>query len=254
MPPQMMKSSNEVSEAIMAFKHAFFTVAFFSLIINTLMLTPSIYMMQVYDRVLVSRNETTLMMLTLIVLGLYVLMSLLEAVRKGIALLGKFADLYAAKVKAPMDALTNAITGCLEELTKVITNAITPQKVLGDLKANLTKIKLAAKDLLRALNGLADFAGPTTKRDADTANYAILVISKEAYRIAANMAEREQELARLDTPDVQAQVVITDGVTLRDIAQRFYNSAADWIFIANFNSLPCSPPTGTVVLVPYRAT
>ena len=79
--PRMAAPQNEVSEAIMAFKHAFFTVAFFSLIINALMLSPSIYMMQVYDRVLVSRNETTLMMLTLIVLGLYVLMSLLEAVR-----------------------------------------------------------------------------------------------------------------------------------------------------------------------------
>jgi nucleoid-associated protein YgaU len=182
------------------------------------------------------------------------LLALLEAVRKGIALLNAASAFYAAKVKAPMDALTNAITGCLEELTKVITNAITPQKILGDLKANLTKIKLAAKDLLRAFNGLADFAGPTTKRDADTANYAILVISKEAIRIAANMAEREQELAKLDTPDVQDQVIITDGLTLRDISQRFYGTPNDWIFIAQFNSLPAAPPTGTLVLVPYRAS
>lgn len=182
------------------------------------------------------------------------LLALLEAIRKGIALLGKFADFYAAKIKAPMDALTNAITGCLEELTKVIANAITPQKVLGDLKANLTKIKLAAKDLLRALNGLVDFSGPTTKRAADTANYAILVISKEAIRIAANMAEREQELDKLNTPEVQDSVVITDGQTLRDLAQRFYGSAADWIFLAQFNTLPCAPPTGTVVLIPYRGT
>ena len=182
------------------------------------------------------------------------LLALLEAVRKGIALLNKFSELYAAKVKAPMDALTNAITGVLEGLTNVINNAVTPQKVLGDLKANLTKIKLAAKDLLRAMNGLVDFAGPTTKREADQANYAILVISKEAIRIAANMAEREQELAKLDTPDVQDQVIITDGLTLRDISQRFYGTPNDWIFIAQFNSLPAAPPTGTLVLIPYRAS
>ena len=182
------------------------------------------------------------------------LLALLEAIRKGIALLNAFANFYAARIKAPLDALTNAIVGCMEELTKVIANAVTPQKILGDLKANLTKIKLAARDLLRAIKGLVNFSGPTTKRDADTANYAIFVISKEAIRIAANMAEREQELERLATPEVQDEVVISDGQTLRDIAQRFYGAAADWIFLADFNSLPCSPPVGTVVLVPYRKT
>ena len=45
------------------------------------MLSLSIYMMQIYDRVLVSRNETTLSMLTFVVVGLYVLMTALEAVR-----------------------------------------------------------------------------------------------------------------------------------------------------------------------------
>ena len=182
------------------------------------------------------------------------LLALLEAIRKGIALLNAFANFYAARIKAPLDALTNAIVGCMEELTKVIANAVTPQKILGDLKANLTKIKLAARDLLRAIKGLVNFSGPTTKRDADTANYAIFVISKEAIRIAANMAEREQELERPATPEVQDEVVISDGQTLRDIAQRFYGSAADWIFLADFNSLPCSPPVGTLVLVPYRKT
>src|SRR6478735_1594786 len=45
------------------------------------MLTPSLYMLQVYDRVLQSRNEITLLMLTLIMLGGYIFMSALELVR-----------------------------------------------------------------------------------------------------------------------------------------------------------------------------
>lgn len=53
----------------------------FSAAINILALTPSIYMLQVYDRVLASQNETTLVMLTLIVVGLFVLAGLLEASR-----------------------------------------------------------------------------------------------------------------------------------------------------------------------------
>lgn len=45
------------------------------------MLVPSIYMLQVYDRALPSRNEITLLMLTLIVLGMFGMMALLEYVR-----------------------------------------------------------------------------------------------------------------------------------------------------------------------------
>jgi len=45
------------------------------------MLTPTVYMLQVYDRVLASRNGTTLLMLTLIMLGLYGLEAVLEWVR-----------------------------------------------------------------------------------------------------------------------------------------------------------------------------
>lgn len=72
---------NEIAQALVGFKSAFRTVGVFSAIINLIMLVPSIYMLQVYDRVLPSRNEITLLMLTLMMLGAYVLMSALEFVR-----------------------------------------------------------------------------------------------------------------------------------------------------------------------------
>lgn len=72
---------NEIAQALLSFKSTFRTVGVFSAIINLLMLTPSIYMLQVYDRVLPSRNELTLLMLTLIMLGAYIFMSALEFVR-----------------------------------------------------------------------------------------------------------------------------------------------------------------------------
>ncbi|MBC7415110.1 MAG: type I secretion system permease/ATPase, partial [Herminiimonas sp.] len=59
----------------------FRTVGVFSAIINLLMLVPSLYMLQVYDRVLPSRNDITLLMLTLMMLGAYLFMSALEFVR-----------------------------------------------------------------------------------------------------------------------------------------------------------------------------
>ena len=72
---------NEIAQTLAGFKGAFRTVGIFSAIINLLMLVPSLYMLQVYDRVLGSRNETTLLMLTVMMLVTYLCMSALEMVR-----------------------------------------------------------------------------------------------------------------------------------------------------------------------------
>lgn len=74
-------SGSLLEETFGALKRFFYTAGVFSFFINALMLVPAIYMLQVYDRVLVSRNEMTLYMLTLIVLGFYVLMAGLEWLR-----------------------------------------------------------------------------------------------------------------------------------------------------------------------------
>ena len=71
----------ELDEALHSVRQAFMTVGAFSFFINLLMLAPAIYMLQVYDRALGSRNVTTLLMLTLITLGLFALMSVLEWIR-----------------------------------------------------------------------------------------------------------------------------------------------------------------------------
>lgn len=72
---------NEIMQSLLEFKKTFRTVGIFSAIINLLMIAPSIYMLQVFDRVLSSRNETTLLMLTLMVLGTYLLICALETIR-----------------------------------------------------------------------------------------------------------------------------------------------------------------------------
>src|SRR5690606_4859313 len=71
----------ELGEALYRFRKTFYSLAAFSCVINIIGLAPMLYMMQVYDRVLSSRNETTLLMLTLLVVGLYALSGLLEFAR-----------------------------------------------------------------------------------------------------------------------------------------------------------------------------
>jgi ATP-binding cassette subfamily C exporter for protease/lipase len=72
---------NEIVMALRGFKRTFITVGVFSAITNMLMLVPSIYMLQVYDRVLASQNEITLLMLTLMMLVAYLMMTSLEMIR-----------------------------------------------------------------------------------------------------------------------------------------------------------------------------
>jgi ATP-binding cassette subfamily C exporter for protease/lipase len=77
-------SGNELLQAVSLHKKAFWGVALFSGVINLLYLTPSIYMLQVYDRVLASRSETTLLVLTILVVGLFLLMGVLEHFRAAV--------------------------------------------------------------------------------------------------------------------------------------------------------------------------
>ncbi len=68
-------------EFISRFKVFFLSAAAFSFIINMLLLAPSLYMLQVYDRVLSGRSVETLIMMTLLLVLLLLMMGFLEMIR-----------------------------------------------------------------------------------------------------------------------------------------------------------------------------
>lgn len=72
------------SEALASCRSAFLAVALFSAVVNVLMLTGSIYMLQVYDRVLPSRSIPTLVALSIIVAALYILLGVFDWLRQRI--------------------------------------------------------------------------------------------------------------------------------------------------------------------------
>ena len=76
-----MNKYGMILQALENYKSIFFSVGCFTALINTIMLAPSIYMLQLYDRVLSSHNETTLVMLSLMFVGVYAFNGMLEAVR-----------------------------------------------------------------------------------------------------------------------------------------------------------------------------
>lgn len=71
-------------EVLAQSRRSFVFAGFFSLLINVLLLVPSMYMLAIYGRVLTSGSESTLWMLTLIALFLIVAMGALEWVRSQI--------------------------------------------------------------------------------------------------------------------------------------------------------------------------
>lgn len=118
--------ANEMLAALTAYKHAFFNIGLFSAVINLLMLAPALYMLQVYDRVLASGNQMTLLMLTLMILGLFGLMGALEWVRSQVVIrLGTQMDMrlnqrvYDAAFEAQLRTGSPAAAQALNDLTSL---------------------------------------------------------------------------------------------------------------------------------------
>lgn len=69
---------SELAASVAPFKREFLVVGFFSMVANLLALTPAIYMLQIFDRVMVSRNDLTLIALSLITVFLFAMMAFAE--------------------------------------------------------------------------------------------------------------------------------------------------------------------------------
>jgi ATP-binding cassette subfamily C protein len=76
--PRHSSGAAELRAALAGSNRLLFAVAVFSFFVNILALTGSLYMLQVYDRVLASRSEATLVALSILVIFLFALSGMLE--------------------------------------------------------------------------------------------------------------------------------------------------------------------------------
>src|ERR1700737_3740058 len=72
---------SELGDALRACRSAFIGVGIMSCMINLLYLTGSIFMLEVYDRVLPSRSVPTLVGLAILAGGLYIAQGVLDLIR-----------------------------------------------------------------------------------------------------------------------------------------------------------------------------
>jgi ATP-binding cassette subfamily C exporter for protease/lipase len=82
MKPQ--KSPSELALAFEPIKSVIYKAIGFSLLISLLALTPTLYMLEVYDRVVNSRSSMTLGMLTLLIVFAYAFMEIIEKIREAL--------------------------------------------------------------------------------------------------------------------------------------------------------------------------
>jgi len=118
------------------------SVALFSLVVNVLMLTGPLYMLQVYDRVLGSRSEETLVALSILTLALFLAMGVLDYARS------RIMAIAAARFQ---DRLDRRVFRAAMQVAAVAPNdaeAVTAQRDLESIRSFLASpVFLALMDL-----------------------------------------------------------------------------------------------------------
>lgn len=99
MTPAFFKRS-ALASSLWGFRNEFFLVGAFSLIANVLMLAPTVYMLQIYDRILVSRSEMTLIGMSILTLLLFAVIAFAEWMRSRVLVRAglRFDEQLSAKI------------------------------------------------------------------------------------------------------------------------------------------------------------
>ena len=117
---------NELTRTLWDFRYEFMVAGLFSMIANLLMLAPTLYLLQVYDRVLVSQNTGTLLVVSIITLFFLVVLSFSEwarsklLVRSGIRMDQMLSrKLFHASYEAHLNPAVSNPTRAFADLTEL---------------------------------------------------------------------------------------------------------------------------------------
>jgi ATP-binding cassette subfamily C protein len=196
--PEIRSGQAELTAARTPVRVPLALVFLFSAAVNLLMLTPPLYMLQVYDRVLASRSEETLVALSLLATALFAIMGVLDHARGRIlARIGAgLQERLEARVhdaalrrlaSAPGDRAALAAPRDLDALTRFWASPVLP--ALCD--APWAPLYLAAIFVFHPLLGWLAVAGGAMIVLISWANQRTTRAPQEAAGTAALAAERE---------------------------------------------------------------
>ncbi len=188
----------------------YWTVAVFSLFSNLLMLTGPLYMLQVYDRVLSSGSEETLIALSLLVVFLYTAMGVFDYVRGRImARIGarfqadldrRVFDAVVRKSSVAPDSNTNAGLQDLDAVQRLITSPV----LLAAFDLPWTPIFFAAIFLFHPMLGWLAVAGAVILIFITIANQILTRVSQAKAGLAGQIATSISDQMRTEAEIVQA--------------------------------------------------
>ncbi len=187
-------------------------VAFgFSAVVNLLMLTAPLYMLQVYDRVLTSRSEETLVTLSLLAAFLFLLMGLLDHARSRImarvgarlqlALDGRVLDAAFRRLTlAPQDTAALAAQRDLDALARFWASPV----LLALFDAPWTPLFLAALFVFHPWLGWFAIAGGLVLIAVTWANQRMTDRPLQTATLTTLAADREVEAMKTEAEVIQA--------------------------------------------------
>jgi ATP-binding cassette subfamily C exporter for protease/lipase len=156
---------SELAGALAAIKREAWGVGLFSMVSNLLMLAPSLYMLQIYDRVLVSQSELTLVALSLITLFFFASIAFAEWARSRLLVRvgGRLAELlnhriFAATFAARLQGSPAGTAGTFADFNN-IRQFLTTSGAFAFFDAPWTPIYLAVVFLLHPLLGVIALLG-----------------------------------------------------------------------------------------------
>lgn len=226
------EKKSEVREALYTLSPWIIRVLLFSLVTNILVLTPSGYMLEVYDRVVNSRNHQTLVMLTILVVGLYIMLEALEWVRSSIMHEASlsfdrrmrkrvFDTAFAARLRNLPLGTASQVTADL----KTIREAIASHVMLSFMDAPLALLVLVILFLMHPLLGWFSVIGAVIQ-------FVIGFFNERRIRLPLSNATRGSTASQMYAASIlrNAQVIRSMGM-LGDLRSRWLSRQRE--FIAN---------------------
>jgi len=193
-----MKPQTPPSELALAFdplKPVLMRAAGFSMVISLLALSPTVYMLEVYDRVVNSRSGMTLAMLTVVVVLCYAVMEILEKVRgammraAGVQLDEKLSErVYNAMFQGFLKRHVSGGTQVLNDL-KLVREFLFNPALLAVLEAPVALVALA---LIFAINPLLGWSAVV----GALAQMGVAYMNERATRKPLNEANRSAAAAQ----------------------------------------------------------
>ena len=240
----MLTAANKIGDAQNAARRILFRAAVLSLFANILMLTGPLYMLQVYDRVLSSRSYETLLVITILTLGLFAAMAIIELSRS--AILARAGEEFESKLKDRTFDISMDVAGA------GASNAELPLRDLRDIRqfvagpaltalfdAPWSLVFLGVIFLLHWLLGIVALAGLA-------AILVLAIYNERLSRAAIQSAQRMALSAEKMTEAALRNANAADAMGMRDNLRRRWRNFADE---ANISALRATDRIGSIAAV-----